>query len=194
MGLLSIGNIGPIDGNNPNIGKTGEVKQETLNSVFGAGTPSNNQIGAKKDPYEDFNNFMNDTKLGNKFLNEADLLKKGFKPEPGIRMVRGEDGELKGAPDPDSQLMDMNGGKYYYNEKTGEKVRICDFERSNQYTKGRTKHTQWFGEDGKPAGGYLEITQIDGSIKIYDYDLDVNGNKFIKSVKVQQPEYFPLNE
>ena len=77
-------------------------------------------------------------------------------------------------------LMDMNGGVYYFNEITGDSVRICDFEKSYTYTHGRISHEQY---DKKVYdGGMIKIKELDGSTTIYSYKNDSNGEKYLTSV------------
>ena len=40
------------------------------------------------------------------------------------------------------------------------------------------------------TGGVVQVKQQDGSIKVYNYDVDIEGNKFIKSVNISQDDYF----
>ena len=190
MGFLSVGRPDPINGQNLNVTKAGEVKkQETLNSVFGRA-----QAGAKQDPYKEFNDNANASVLGNKFMDEKELLKHGIKPQPGIKLVKDENGKLQAVPDPDSQSMDMNGGLYYTDKKGGtirvQNHRIFGEGKSMSYKNENMAHFVTYDDNGKATGGIVQVKQSDGSIKVYDYDVDINGNKFIKSVKTSDLDYF----
>lgn len=190
MGFLSVGNIGPLDGQNHNIGKIENVNQEKLNSVFG-NKVSQNQVQSDNDKaksYAEFNSLLKQSPVKNHFLNESDLTKLGYKPTAGVKLVQGDDGQLTSEPDPDSQLMDSNGGLYYGNDKTGGSIRVCEFERSVEYKQGNMSHTQWFDDKGKPSGGMLVVTNKDGSTVEYRYENDINGNKFLTGIKKQEAE------
>ena len=159
-GLNSVNAGGTVD-------ITRTAKQENLNSVF-----DGRQSNVKQDPYKDFNNALKDSPVGNKFLDAKTLETQGWVKEP---------------------IMDMNGGIYYKNPETGAKVRVQEdshFRKSNTYQTKEMNHFVRYNDDGKPAGGVVQIKQSDGSIKVYEYETDVSGNKFIKSVKTSEFDYF----
>ena len=45
-------------------------------------------------------------------------------------------------------------------------------------------------DKGKETGGIVQVKQQNGSIKVYEYDVDIEGNKFIKSVTTSELDYF----
>ena len=163
-------------------GKTGSSKrrsfgEEAINSImdnYKSGKTNNNkgshQDVKEKNNYDDynkFNNLMEKSKLSNSPLKEADLLANGFKK---------------------NDLRDKNGGVYYTNPKTGEEIRLCDWEGSNSYTaKDGTKYTQYFDKSGKPAGGEVTVKNKNGGYVIYRYDNDIMGNSFIKDIERYNP-------
>ena len=51
-------------------------------------------------------------------------------------------------------------------------------------------HFVTYDDNGKETGGVVQVKQQDGSIKVYNYDVDIEGNKFIKSVNISQDDYF----
>lgn len=190
MGLLSVGNIGPMDNGKSNIGQTGKIDLEKINTVFQDriaqhSEPSDN---SNADKYSDFNSAVKHSPIKNKFMSEADLKKLGYTPTPGTMLIEDENGKLKTVPDPDNQLMDMNGGLYYENKKTGESIRVCEFEHAVEYRKDGMKHTQWFDDNGNPKGGMVVVENDDGSSIEYHYENDINGNRFITSVKTIQDD------
>ncbi len=163
-------------------GKTGSSKrrsfgEEAINSImdnYKSGKTNNNkgshQDVKEKNNYDDynkFNNLMEKSKLSNSPLKEADLLANGFKK---------------------NDLRDKNGGVYYTNPKTGEEIRLCNWEGSNIYvTRDGKKYTQYFDKSGKPAGGEVTVTNKNGSTVTYKYENDIAGNKFITDVKRTDP-------
>lgn len=186
--------IGWVDPSNANSGskpvqvasasKMDPVFTERLVSAHEADDASADE--KQVDNYIKFKSLIKGSPIGNKFLTKADAAHSGFKPAPGLELKRGADGKLISVPDPNSQLMDDNGGLHYINEKTGEALRICEFERSLEYTKGNTTQTQWFDENGKPAGGIVTVKDPKtGEITEYRYENDIDGNQFITSVKVK---------
>lgn len=190
MGLLSVGNIGPIDNGKSNIGQTGKIDLEKINTVFQDriahhSEPSDN---SNADKYADFNSAVKHSPIKNKFMSEADLKNLGYTPTPGIKLVKDENGKLTSVQDPNSQLMDMNGGLHYENKKTGETIRVCEFEHAVEYRKDGMKHTQWYDDNGNPKGGMVVIQNKDGSSVEYHYENDINGNKFLTSVKQNEAE------
>ena len=117
--------------------------------------------------YKEFNSLMRKSKLSNSFLKEADLLAKGFEK---------------------NEFMDMNGGVYYTNKKTGEEIRLCEFENSNTYTaKDGTEYTQYFDKSGKPSSGRVTAKNKYGGSVSYTYENDMYGNKFITNVERTNP-------
>lgn len=185
MSLISIGNIGPLDDRNVRIGRLGDVKQEKINTVWGGkhSVQTEQADSSNTDKYNEFKSLIKDSPIRNKSLSEKDLLAQGYKPKAGIKIVRDENGKLTSVPDEEHPLIDMNGGKYYINEKTGEEVRICEFENSNTYTKGDVTQTQFFDENGNPSGGKVVVKGKDGINTEYRYETDINGNKFLTGVK-----------
>ncbi len=122
--------------------------------------------------YEKFDKAIENSVLENKFLSEKDLLKKGF---------------IK------SEVIDKNGGTYY--KKDDEIVRIMDQRllgdgKSVTYKNNDMTHFVTYDTKGKETGGIVQLKQPDGSIKIYEYDVDIEGNKFIKSIKTSEFDYF----
>ena len=104
MGLLGINGVSGINGNG-----TKTQKADAL-----AYTPKpisimteQDGIGRAKqtinDKYKEFDNAVNNSTLGGKFLSENDLFKQGYKK---------------------SDMLDMNGGIYY--EKDGERIRVMN--------------------------------------------------------------------
>lgn len=141
--------------------------------------------------YGKFNSLLKDSPIGKKFMTETDAARKGFTPTPGVKVIQdeGEKFGFKTVPDPTSQLMDMNGGLHYENKKTGETLRICEFENSVTYTKGNKEQIQYYNEDGSPSGGVISVKDPKtGKITMYNYKNDIDGNPFVVSVKTKQGE------
>ena len=157
MGFLNINGVSGINCNDTKTQKTDAlVYKPKPNSIMTEQKPigANNQT--INDKYKEFDNAVNNSFLGTKFLAENDLLKQGYKK---------------------SAMMDMNGGIYY--EKNGERVRVV-----NNRLFGNGKSLTY------TTGGVVQVKQQDGSIKVYNYDVDIEGNKFIKSVNISQDDYF----
>jgi len=190
--MLKIGWVDPMNNKGGNINQVQATVSGKMEPVFTERLASaHNSEGASDDKaqinnYTKFKSLTKDSPIGNKFLTASDAARYGFKPAAGIKLQKGADGKLISVPDPNSQLMDMNGGLHYTNEKTGETLRICEFERSLEYTKGNTTQTQWFDENGKPSGGMVTVKdEKTGEITEYRYENDIDGNQFITGVKVK---------
>ena len=173
MGFLNINGVSGINCNDTKTQKTDAlVYKPKPNSIMTEQKPigANNQT--INDKYKEFDNAVNNSFLGTKFLAENDLLKQGYKK---------------------SAMMDMNGG--IYNEKNGERVRVVNNRlfgngKSLTYTNKNMSHFVTYDDNGKETGGVVQVKQQDGSIKVYNYDVDIEGNKFIKSVNISQDDYF----
>ncbi len=176
--MLRVGQFGPVNGQNPNVNGAQEVKTETPVSVWGSQKPS---IAAEVNTdqnkkYRDFNNALKETALTDKFIDADTLEAQGWKKEP---------------------MMDMNGGKYYTNPKTGVTVRVKDRrlasfnnEKSMSVKTENMAHFAIYDKNGKETGGVIQTRQPDGSIKVYHYDVDISGNRFIKSEEISDLDYF----
>lgn len=151
--------------------------EDTVNSIIDAArsgrtnqarrSASVNQDVLQNNNYKEFNSLMSKSKLANSFLKESYWLAKGFEK---------------------SDIMDMNGGVYYSNPKTGENVRLCVFENSNTYTaKDGTEYTQYFDKEGKPSSGRVTAKNKYGGSVAYTYENDMYGNKFITNVERTNP-------
>ncbi len=95
--------------------------------------------------------------------------------------------------------MDMNGGVYYINKKTGEGFRMQEHRifgdgKSITFTNNNMSHFATYDKNGKETGGVLQIRQQNGGIKVYNYDVDIDGNRFIKSVEINNDENFAQYE
>ena len=62
--------------------------------------------------------------------------------------------------------------------------------KSLTYENKNMSHFVTYDDSGKETGGIVQIKQPDGTIKVYKYDVDIEGNKFIKSVKTSEYDYF----
>lgn len=165
-------NGGNIAGGTPSVQSSPEIGN-ILNSGGIGNHPSQNT-------YAEFNKALQQSPLDNKFMTAERLEAKGWQK---------------------SKMMDTNGGIYYKNPQTGESVRVqshCvggrDAGSSNLYENKNMADYVHYGKDGKPTNGVLQVKQPDGSIKVYEYEFDVDGNKFIKSVKTSQYDYFAAYE
>ena len=86
-------------------------------------------------------------------------------------------------------MLDMNGGKNYFNEK-GESIRISEFEATiveggkvevtTASADGKVKNSIIYGENDKPLSGYAVVTNEDNSSVIYKYEFDADGKKVLK--------------
>lgn len=188
MGFLSVGGVGPTDNGPSSVGQAGKIDTEKLKPLFQdrLGQHSEPVDNSNADNYDDFNSAIKHSPIKNKFMSKDDLTKLGYTPTPGIKLVKDENGKLTSVQDPNSQLMDMNGGLYYENKKTGESIRVCEFERAVEYQKDGMKHTQWFDDNGKPKSGVIVIENKDGSTVEYRYENDISGNKFLTSVQKKE--------
>lgn len=173
MGLLNINGVSGIGGNNTKTQKTDTIYY----------TPKPISIMTEKsdygrikettgDKYKKFDNAVNNSPLRGKFLSEDDLLKQGYKK---------------------SDMLDMNGGIYY--EKDGESIRVMNTRllgngKSLSFRNKNMAHFVTYDDKGKETGGIVQVKQQDGSIKVYEYDVDIEGNKFIKSAKISELDYF----
>lgn len=175
MGLLGINGTG---GNQEISPASGKQKTETINFTPKPISIMTEQDGIGRvkqtinDKYKEFDNSVNNSVLGGKFLSEKDLFKQGFTK---------------------SKFMDMNGGVYY--EKNGESIRVMNPRlfgegKSLTYKNKNMSHFVTYDDRGKETGGIVQIKQPDGTIKVYKYDVDIEGNKFIKSVKTSEYDYF----
>jgi len=96
-----------------------------------------------------------------------------------------------------SDIMDMNGGQYYYNPKTKVSFRIGGLmegsngiEHAVSWKNGKDMaQNAYYDKDGKLIYGLLHVRQADGRIKVYRYELDAEGNKFVKSVEYRDAQY-----
>lgn len=160
--------------------KTGEITKynyelDINGNQFITGVKTEKPEGHQKpDKYADFNNAFKETALTDKFTDGKELEAKGWKKE---------------------MYMDQNGGQYYNDPKTGTTVRVmpqrlfgdgsCMSVRTDNMA-----HFAAYDNNGKETGGVIQIRQPDGSIKIYDYSVDVDGNRFIKSEEISDLDYF----
>lgn len=175
MGLLGINGIG---GNQEISPASGKQKTETINFTPKPISIMTEQIDYSKiketinGQYKEFDNAVNNSALTGKFLSENDLLKQGYKK---------------------SAMMDMNGGIYY--EKDGESIRVMNSRilgngKSLSFRNKNMAHFATYDDKGKETGGIVQVKQQNGSIKVYEYDVDIEGNKFIKSVTTSELDYF----
>lgn len=127
---------------------------------------------------KDFDSALKVSTLGAKFQTPEDLEAQGWVKEP---------------------IMDKNGGIYYKNPETGATIRVME---SRIFGEGKTltlntdnmSHFVEYDDNGKETGGIVQVKQDDGSIKVYEYAVDINGNKFIKSEEISHQDYFSAYE
>lgn len=177
--MLRIDNLNAPDGGNSGVQSAKTIKQEKLSSLFAAkntqaaGNDNGLQLEhGKNSNYKAFNDAIKESCLGNQFMDAKSLEAKGWKK---------------------SSIMDMNGGVYYTDPNTGASVRVQEdkaFQKSNTYRTENMSHHEYYDDKGKPTNGIVQVRQADGSIKVYEYEYDVDGNKFIKSVKTSEFDYF----
>lgn len=179
--MLSINGLNSPDGRRQNVEAARTTKQEKLNSLFAPKNTcvSGSEVGlqlenCKNSNYKAFNDALKESVLGNEYMDEKTLEAKGWKTR--------------------SVNMDMNGGRYYTDPKTGASIRVQTdhgpFSKSNTYRTDNMSHHEYYDKDGKPTNGIVQIKQADGTIKVYEYEYDVDGNKFIKSVSLSEFDYF----
>ena len=174
MGFLNIDALG-IGSNGTKTQKTENLNYaytQELNSIMAVQTGSGKIEQTFNDKYNEFDKTVNKSALGSKFLSENDLLKQGYTK---------------------ASYMDMNGGVYY--EKDGVSIRgmnkrIIGDGKSLSFRNNNMAHFATYDDRGKETGGIVQVKQQDGSIKVYEYDVDIEGNRFIKSVTTSELDYF----
>lgn len=178
MFLRGIGDFNQVKNSNVNASEVSQTKLE--DPVFELLNSRTNHTGKKNNPYREFNKALEDTSLGDKFLSGDKLEAKGYKKE---------------------EYFDKNGGYYYTNTKTGETIRVMsrrlfspDIQSTMQSETDKMSHFVIYDSNGNATGGKLQVKQPDGSIKVYDYGVDINGNKFIKSIEVHNDGRFSCYE
>ena len=122
---------------------------------------------------KDFNGALEQSTLGAKFQTPEDLEAQGWVKEP---------------------YMDKNGGIYYKNPETGATIRVME---SRLFGEGKTltlktgnmSHFVEYDNNGNETGGTVQVKLDDNTIKVYDYSVDINGNKFIRSEEIVHQDY-----
>ena len=99
----------------------------------------------------------------------------------------------------EADYFDMNGGRYYHNDITGEKVRVNTSWRHNdnkcyEFTRGNMCHSVIYDKNGRAIGGDVQIKLGFNTIEIIQYEIDANGNKIITSVDMEKTENFMVHD
>ena len=165
MGFLSINNLDSTQGT------VFFNKPKSVASVRDSGSIMTTSLQAQEttspcdSKYKRFFDALASSRLKNgKLLGERDMLINGFKKSP---------------------IMDMNGGTYY--KKGEETFRLGpdithDGWETVTYSNNNLSHQAVYDAKGKEVSGVIKIHQSDGTTKVYNYEVDVEGNRYIKSI------------
>ena len=176
-----VNGLNPVNYGNNEASSAKKISQEKLSSLFKVKktgeTGKTSETGlllekGKSSNYKEMNAALKESILDSNFIDAKTLEAKGWKR---------------------STIMDMNGGIYYTDPETGASVRVqadSHFRNSNTFRTKDMSHHAYYDENGKATNGIVQVRQPDGSIKVYEYEYDVDGNKFIKSVKTSEFDYF----
>ena len=103
------------------------------------------------------------------------------------KMLHGNDLKLRGFKE--AEIFGKNGDHYYSKGDEGYVINEDRFRvegnpeaKSVEYKNPNMSHYSTFDEKGNELGGVIKLRQVDGSIRVYNYEVDVDGNRFIKSI------------
>lgn len=122
----------------------------------------------EREKYEDFYNAIEASPLKGKMTHGYILKYLGFKEED-FYSKNGEHYYSKG-----NEKYEINENKFHLE---GDPV-----AKTVKYINPNMSHYSTFDKNGKELGGVIKLREIDGSIKVYNYDVDVDRNRFIKSI------------
>lgn len=172
MGLLGIQST---NGNsNPPIKMGRKLTTPKVNIMETKKTEQAASTSTKREKHEDFYNAIETSPLKGKMTHGYTLKIHGFKEED-FYSKNGEHYYSKG-----NEKYEINENRFHLEDDPVAKT--------VKYINPNMSHYSTFDKNGKELGGVIKQKGKDGSITVYNYDVDTNGNRHIKSVTVVETD------